>query len=177
MQKNPYKQNVYLEFVTWSALPPFERASRGMPDQGDFAKAFNVNKDTLTRWKSRPEFEKDVDRLLKNWGRGKTPDIIQSIYRSAMKGNAKSQRFWIEYFGGSLKPVNSKETKSAELLREGDIRQLITFLPEWMQEKYNKMLHDLSVDTSIFLNINGPSQDMTEAEFEEYKKDNPTLYL
>ncbi len=49
--KGVYKSGIFQEFVRWSALPHFERVKLGITDQGDFAKAYGINKDTITRWK------------------------------------------------------------------------------------------------------------------------------
>src|SRR5271170_454687 len=96
--KHPHKLAIYREFVRWSALPPFARAETGITTQEEFAAHYKGNKDTLTRWKERKDFEPQIDELVRGWGFGKTPGVLQGIYNAAVKGSAKSQRLWMQYF-------------------------------------------------------------------------------
>lgn len=145
--KGFYKEGVFNEFVRWSALPPWEQKRIGIIDQGDFAKENGINKDTLTRWKQRPDFIEKVAKLHDQWGREKTPDIMLAIYRSAMKGSASSQRLWLKYFTDFDLKKSQKPQEMSPLLHEDDIRYIISFLPQELQDKYNMFLARLLDDS------------------------------
>ncbi|MDB4940253.1 MAG: hypothetical protein JWO40_678 [Candidatus Doudnabacteria bacterium] len=168
-KKGVYKVDVYREFIRWSALPPFERARLHLSDQGEFAEHYNINQNTLTHWKNRADFKPQVDAILKQWGRDRLPAMLQAMYNAAIKGNAKSQRFWMAYIEG-FDPKILKNENQKSYFSEDDMRTLIDKLPEWLQNKYNSLLMDLLTDSRFFSNL---ENDMSEAEYEQYNKDNP----
>lgn len=170
MQKNVenkagYKNAIYQEFVRWSALPYGERLILRILDQGEFARKFNVNKDTLTRWKNRSDFESSVDKLQKHWGHAKTPDIVHAIYRSAIKGDAKSQKLWMDRFTNFGKNKNDKEQKPALLVQEGDIRELINMLPDFLKKKHSIALRMIIDDASMLRRYEEAGRELTEEAY------------
>ena len=169
--KGVYKNSVFREFVRWSALPPMEAFQEmGVQDQNEFAEKFKVNKDTLTRWKNRPEFAQGVDKLQHQWGFGKTPNVVHAIYRSAIKGNSRSQRLFMNYFTNFGKK-NGKDLEYQPLIREEDIRYLITMLPKYRQDRYHNLLRDLLYDSKFFMELDEQGRTMTEEEYNEYHAD------
>lgn len=131
--KHPHKLAIYREFVRWNALPPFERVQTGITTQEEFAAHYKVNKDTLTRWKERRDFEPRTDELVRSWGLEKTPAVMQGIYNAAVKGSARSQLIWMKYFT-TFDPKRAEKLEMAPLVREEDVRMLIQELPEWRQK-------------------------------------------
>lgn len=148
------KPDIYNEFVMWTAMPYGERERLGLETQGAFAEYYRVNEATLSKWKYRPDFEPRVDKILHQWSINKTPDVINGIYRSAVKGNPYSQALWLQYF----KKFNAKEsdntpTKKVEI-GVNDIRFMIEGLPEELKKKHNANLQQL-IDDCMHLRHTG----------------------
>lgn len=96
----PYRKADYLEFIRFMALPSFYRDDEySFHKEGDFAKKYNLDPSTLTIWKKSSEFWDGVKVQLKEWGKGKTPDVILGLYRTAIRdGKAAEVRLWLEVF-------------------------------------------------------------------------------
>ncbi len=163
--KHPYRIDIYREFIQWYALPSFERQQTGIANQEEFAARHKVNKDTLTRWKRRHDFDQRVDNMQREWGSGKTSDVAWGIYHAALKGNAKSQAIWMKYFTKFDVKRGDKEEDKQVLITEEDIRFLIQDLPEWRQKRYWLFLDQLRYDAEFFLKPE--NKDVTE---KQYKK-------
>ena len=95
----PYKQADYNEFVRFYVLPSvFRQEEYEIRTEGEFAKKFNLNKDTLTSWKQRDVFQKDVDKQIRKWGSDKTPDVIAALYRTILQdGKAAEVKLWLQF--------------------------------------------------------------------------------
>lgn len=142
----PNKNSLYTEFILWTAMPYQEKIKLGMEWQQDFAAYYKVAESTLWRWKKREDFEKRVDAILKMWATDKTPDVIHSIYRSAVKGNPFSQQLWLGYFKGYNPKKGSEEKSSGKVeIGENDIRFIINGLPEPMRTKYNEYITEIII--------------------------------
>lgn len=143
------KANLYNEFVLWSAMPPVERVKLGIESQKDFASYYGLEESTLSRWKQRPDYEERMDKILRMWGIDKTPDVIQGIYRAAIKGNPASQLLWLQYF----KKFNPKQeiehtNKTKVEIGPGDVRRLIDALPEPLKSEHHANLRKLIDDVA-----------------------------
>ena len=147
----PNKGSVYLEFVLWTAMPYKEKERLGIENQNDFAAEYKVNITTLSRWKSRADFEKRVDAILKMWSTDKTPDVVHAIYRTAIKGNPLSQMLWLQYFK-KFNPKKIEEEEKKVELSAGDIRHAIEQLPEQLKEKHYGYLRELAEDINAVRN-------------------------
>jgi hypothetical protein len=159
----PRRDDIYQEFINWSAMGPFRRREMGITEQKDFAKHFGVSEDTLTRWKQRPDFEKKIRSNRKGWAFEKEGPVIEALYKSAVGGNAANQRLWMKLFSGFQVGGKNKEPE-IKRITINEVQQLIDDLPEWRKKKYKDLMRDLIDDASLFAN-NDP--DMTE---EEYKR-------
>lgn len=156
----PIKLSVYNEFVLWTAMPYVEKDKLGLETQAQFAEYYKVNAATLTRWKQRPDFEQRVDAILKMWATDKTPDVVHSIYRTAVKGNPMSQMLWLQYFKG----FNPKKNETDENQQRsgggvGDLKHLVDQLPEQMREKHYGYIRELLADISAFRNARDVESD------------------
>ena len=143
------KENIFDMFVHWYAIPPIERRKTGVEDQNDFAKKVKVNKDTLTRWKQRPDFKIRVKEVRQEWGHDKLPDIVHAIYVSAVNGNASSQKLWMNYFSDLTDRLkdNKNEKPTPRPLSVNDVLSFISILPEDKKEKYFKSMRELLQDS------------------------------
>lgn len=155
----PNKTTLYAEFILWTAMPWVEKQKLGLETQGDFSQKYDVAEGTLSRWKHRPDFEPRVDAILKMWSTDKTPDIIHSIYRTAVKGNPMSQMLWLQYF----KKFNPRADTTEETQRSGggvgDLKHLIDQLPKELREKHYGYFRELLADISAFRNARDGQDD------------------
>lgn len=147
----PHKVDKYQEFILWFAMPTVERVKLGIDTQRAFAEYYMVNETTLGRWKARPDFEPRVDHVQMQWGKEKTADVIQGIYRSAVKGNPMSQLLWLQYFK-KFTPKTQVETTVKHEIGVGDIRFLIEQLPNELKQKHYGNLRELLDDASAVRN-------------------------
>ena len=141
----PNKVDKYQEFILWFAMPTPERMQLGIETQKEWAEFYHVAESTLVRWKDRPDFEVRVDHIQSKWGVEKTADVIQGIYRSAVKGNPMSQLLWLQYFK-KFSPKTTVETTVKHEITVNDIRFLINGLPEDLRKKHNANLRTLLDD-------------------------------
>lgn len=142
------KVSIYNEFVLWSAMPPVERVRLGIENQDQFASYYEVETSTLSRWKHRAGYQLQIREILDMWARGRTPDVVQGIYRAAIKGNSMSQLLWLQYIEG----YNPKSKKVAEqsLFTANDIRSLVNMLPEAEKTKHLGYLRQLLNDINDY---------------------------
>ena len=140
------RTDVFNEFVLWSAMPYSERVKLGVETQSEFAEFYKVNKTTLSRWKQRPDFESHVDKILRIWAMEKTPDVIQGIYKAAVRGNPYSQTLWLQYFKGFNPKAKEEEGPKRVEYGVNDIRFLIEALPEPLRTKHHANLRELIED-------------------------------
>lgn len=150
------KVDKYQEFILWFAMPTVERMKLGIDTQKAFAEYYMVNETTLGRWKDRPDFLPRVDAIQMKWGQEKTSDVIQAVYKSAIKGNPMSQLLWLQYFKGFS--AKKKEEEAQEVKKEfgvGDIRFLIEQLPDDLKQKHYGYLRELLDDASAHRNTDG----------------------
>lgn len=136
------KGMVYEEFILWFALPPNVKLASGVESQADFAEQYNVAAQTLTRWKDRADFQPRVRELRKKWAFDKTGEVIYSIYKSALKGNDKSQKLWMQVFEDFTEKQDVQHTLKVEV-SVNDIRYLIEALPVKERQIHYDNLRDL----------------------------------
>lgn len=87
-------QSEYLDFILWIATP---NALRKPKTQAELAKKFGVGQDTLSEWKTRPDFWTKVVQIWKQWGRERTPDVILALYNKIIKtGDAAEAKLWLQ---------------------------------------------------------------------------------
>jgi hypothetical protein len=161
--RQPRREDIYQEFIRWRTMDPFERSAAGLMEQKDFAAKYKVSEDTLTRWKQRPDFEKRVRSSRKDWAFEHEGEIMEALYKSAVRGNAASQRYWIKLFSG-FKLGRKLDEPEIKTITISEVHQLIEDLPKWRQKKYKDLMRDLVDDATLFRDNN---PDMTE---EEYKR-------
>lgn len=155
----PNKRDIYREFILWTAMPYKEKERLGLETQEAFIAYYKIGANTPTRWKHRPDFEGRVDAILKMWSTDKTPDVVHSIYRSAVKGNPMSQMLWLQYF----KKFNPKKEDTDEkkvVLGINDIRYAIEQLPENLKKKHYGYLRELTEDIAACRNARDIEDDV-----------------
>lgn len=139
------KVDVYREFIIWSALPPSERGKSGIETQEQFSKHYGIGINTPTLWKQRAGFREQVNRLRDGWVFGKTSDVIESVYNSAVGGNAQSQKMWLEHFEAESKE-GSKKIPDAPVMHPDDIIFIVQCMPEPYKTKHMNFLFEFLND-------------------------------
>jgi len=86
----------YEEFIRFCATP---RVLREIKTQRDFAKKFGVSEDTLTDWKKSFGFLEKVRQIILDNEKDKLSDVINGLYREAVRGNPSAVRLWLQYVG------------------------------------------------------------------------------
>lgn len=92
--KGVLKINEFRKFIEWYALPDVFRNPK---TQKEFAKENNLNEATLVDWKKITEFKEETEKAVKAWTWDKNRNVILAVYKSAIEGNAASQRLWAEW--------------------------------------------------------------------------------
>lgn len=87
----------FVHFIKWYATPKHYRNPK---TQKELAELIGVNQDTLTDWKRHPQFQLIVLRLVNQWVVERVPDVIGSLYDSAMAdGKAGEVRAFLQLAG------------------------------------------------------------------------------
>lgn len=150
-KRTPNKVSIYNEFILWTAMPHSEKKRLGLETQGAFAEYYKIHIDTTSDWKKRSDFEKRVDAILKMWATDKTPDVVHSIYRSAVKGNPYSQQLWLGYFKG-YNPKKIEEPQEKVEVSENDFRYIVNVLPEPYKTKFNEYITEIITTANAIRN-------------------------
>jgi len=153
----PRKVDSYEEFILWMALPTPEKMKLGIETRQAFAEYHKVGLRSLFRWQDRAEFKDRVQELRKKWAFEKTQGVIEGIYRSAVKGNDKSQKLWMQIFEGFTEKTEDTKTLKVEI-SVNDIRFLIEQMPSEYQERFYGYLREIS-DTAQSLRYSGRLED------------------
>lgn len=158
-KKNLNYKQIYEEYVLWFAMPLKAKESMGIENDIQFAQLYGMADRTLRKWKDRPDFELEVRKLRRKWAFEKTGHVIEGIYRSAVKGNDKSQKLWMQVFEGFTEKTENTQIVKVEL-NPGDIRFIIDGFPENLKEKYYGYLREI-MDAAVALRDGGQLQDGT----------------
>lgn len=152
---HPQFQAVYEAFVWWYALPRHERPNylnKGMERLVDFARAYDVGETTLWRWSNKPSFQNRVKEIWKTTAKGNTPDVVRSIYLSAIGGGKEApqaQKLWMQVVEdwNERSELAVEETKKL-VISVNDVRFLIEALPEQLKQKHYANLRELLDDNA-----------------------------
>ena len=95
----------FVEFINWFATP---RRNREIKTQKEFAAFINVNEDTLSDWKRRPEFWPLLQKAMKKWCQEQIPNIIGGLCDAARnEGKAGAAKVILQFAG--LLPENGEK--------------------------------------------------------------------
>ena len=89
----------YLKFIEFMSLPRVIRKREfGIELLQEFAKKYDLEPSTLSRWQNRKDFWSAVRKEMKGWAKNKTPNVILALYNKAIRdGNAKEAKLWFQY--------------------------------------------------------------------------------
>ena len=161
--KGPYRDAIYREFILWTAMPYEERVNLGIESQKEFTEYYKIGVNACTTWKHRKDFEDRVDEIVKVWSNEKTPAVIHSIYRGAIKGNPMSQMLWLQYFKKFNPKQQQQEEEKKVVLGVNDIRYAIEQLPEPMKTECYGYLRTIAENLVSYKN----SRDITDDNWDE----------
>lgn len=145
--KKPTKQDLYQKFISFIAMPDFERAEmleikvdpetkkfEKAPTQKAFALKFGIHQDTCVDWKKVEGFWQAVDAKQKEWGADLVPNVLAALYRRCVKyGIAYDVETFLAYYTGWNRTVKL-ETGQTRFAMD-DLRALMAHLPKEQQEK------------------------------------------
>lgn len=140
---------IFEEYVLWFAMPSKAKEMMGIETDLQFSAEFGVSNTSLSLWKDRPEFEAKVRQLRRKWAFEKTGQVIEGMYRAAVRGNDRSQKLWMQVFEGFTEKTETVETKKVELTIN-DIRFLLDGFPVELRQKFYGYITEI-IDTGIAL--------------------------
>jgi hypothetical protein len=83
-------------FAEWFLTPKFER----LDDEKtltDFSEKYDISATTLRRWRMRPEFEAQCNRLAKRAQYGRIQSVKNAVYENAVGGDTQAAKLFKEW--------------------------------------------------------------------------------
>ena len=141
-----------LQFIEWLALPSWERKPK---TQAQFAKVIHVNPVTLSEWKSDPRMMAEVQKRATDHVRNRRPDVLGAIVRSAVEGNAYSQKLFLQYTEGWTEKqkreheIHDERAVGLEQLADQQLDELILHCAEEVAAKRKAVTHPVAGSDSV----------------------------
>lgn len=79
--KSLRRPNEFIQFAIWFGTPS---GFRKIKSQKEFATSIGVCEDTLTDWKSHPQFNNIVAQTIRNWVKERIPDVVEGLFLKSM---------------------------------------------------------------------------------------------
>jgi hypothetical protein len=92
------KTSIQNEFIRFMSLPTdMRQQTYGFVTKGEFAKQYQVSKDTISNWAKDGDVQKKIDHeMLTRW-KDLNNEVIQTLFKSIQKyGDAARVRLWLE---------------------------------------------------------------------------------
>lgn len=136
-KRNPQPKKDYFgieNFTKWIALP---KSLRNPKTQEEICKKYKIASSTLSRWKQKEGFWDEVKKEVKEWSRGKTPNVIQAIYQKILKqGGAAEAKLWLEYVEGWAEKSEFKgEIKNTEIILDPEEKKMLDKIIERKEKR------------------------------------------
>jgi len=135
-----YLQNIFDIFCVWMSMPTLLKGEQeavlkklGIDDQelldlfqirfkGDFAKRYNLNKDTLVKWTKKIEDENLIAKNRAKWSKHWMSNVMTAVYRKALsEGDSNRAKFLAQFVEGwkeSSEISNPEMKEVTDLLRK-----------------------------------------------------------
>ena len=109
-RRGPKKPAEKEELIRFVALPMIARKKEfGFVNLQDFAKVQKIHPGTISDWLAEEEVQKRIRNKWKAWGKDKTPDVIQGLYKSASEGGKASEVMaWMKIIEDWVEKTNIK---------------------------------------------------------------------
>lgn len=112
----------YVDFIEWISLP---KDCRSPTTQRELASKFGIGEDTLSDWKQRDDFWEEVEKKRKSWGKERTPNVLQGLYKKATKtGDPRAVRLWYEIVEGKRFNDKAPATSCTKCVTYTEIEQM-----------------------------------------------------
>lgn len=184
--QDPYKKDVYREYVKWKAIPGYYRKlvdkelrKLGFSDedialvrissQSEFAAKHDIVENTTWRWNNSTKFHQDLMKECKsNIFQKYLPSIMEAFSTSTI-GNADAARFklWMETFAGhvdtsSVEAPGGDEEQQRVTLTDGEtimdiVMNRLSKSRGIEQSRFNQMQKD--IEFSDFTEVEGDEED------------------
>lgn len=113
----PYKYAEYLIFIVWIATPRIEREPER---QGEFAKKYGLNTDTIAEWKKKVEFWDEVRAVRNRDLLERTGDVLRKLEVVALEGEVPAMKLFLQYTSQLIEKSENKLGASPELIEALD---------------------------------------------------------
>ena len=85
----------------------------------DFAKVLKISRRQLYFYEKDKEFKEKVKEFEREWSSNRTPNVILSLYRGALKhGDAARVKLWLQLFRGFTDKIENKHTVDLPEIKE-----------------------------------------------------------
>ena len=126
---SPKLREEYLLFAQWIAVP---KSLRNPRTQQAFGAKYEVSVEAICDWKNRPDFWEKVEEYRSFWGKERTGDVIETLYkmiRSKKGGSVEAVRLWLQSFSNLTEKVEVTGTirgdQSLENMTDGELDAFI----------------------------------------------------
>ncbi len=140
-----YKVDEYQQFLDFYTLPAVERKRLGYKSLGEWSIRNGVHRNTITRWKARDDFKREVYEKRMEWGSDQIGEVLEGWKKACMKGSTPAIELWLAYFSGWNK--NKLDTQHRESFNQDDMRSLVTILPPDRQKYFYQILAQLIIES------------------------------
>lgn len=147
--KNLQLPDIYIAFTQWFAIP---KDLRNLKTQKEFAKAYGVSEDTLSKWRQRPNFWKTTETSVKSHFQELISDGLQAMYNKSIirKGDPRAMTVFLQYVA-NFNPKTIVELPPApeNQIPTGDVNELTSELKKSglaILKEANKKLLDKFVE-------------------------------
>lgn len=154
--------DAFNEFVKFYALPDPDKAAmfnipidpktgryESIPNMGDFALKWGISRETLRLWKNRDDFQAQVSKSHKDWGKDKVGNVMASLYTRCMKyGLAYDVELFLAYYADWRK--DKVEAKPVQQFGLDDIRALMSSLPPELQAKFYATITSILIQSDLY---------------------------
>ena len=144
--RNVNKKDAFADFVRWSVLSTKERKQANLPPtQKAFAQYWQLDEATCVDWKKREDYKIQRADAIKLNLADKTPEVLNALYTRIKKyGMSFEVELWLAYVEGWDKKTILEHRDQVEF-GDGDIRELISHLPEKEQQQFYDVITKLLV--------------------------------
>lgn len=132
---HPILVDAYERYIEWYVLPDSLKKETGILNDVQFAEAHGVNRNTLRRWRQRPEFIREANTQLREYGTNNMGRVLDGWGKAVDAGNTRAIELWLAYFLGWDKK-HIIEQRQQYSFTVDDLRAIVAELPQELQDEF-----------------------------------------